>query len=444
MTESSEFTRALRRTWLQVSRSRPGGQRLSRSGVLVVMGGTATVQIVSVALSPVLSRLYSPTAFGHLAFFVSVVALVGSVSTGRYDLAILLPRSHRQSGYLVVLALGASFVSSVLLLALAVLWMQVGRGGGLLPGWAQASIPVSVFLTAAITVLQSLANRRGKYAILTKAGVIQAGANVSVSLALGLGAPTDGGLLMGFLAGQITGLAYLVAAQHHELARLRSSCSVKRLKATACRYVAFPRYSIASGLVESGAAQLPVLLFGSLFGGSALGLFSLAQRALRIPASLVSGSVGTVFRSEASASYRQTGSCRRLLVHTAMMLAALGAIPTVCLVLYAPSAFALVFGETWREAGVLGQILAPVLFLQFVASPISAVFYFAGRQRADLMIQSATLVAAALSMWVGGSISVRAAVGLYAATYMAKYILEGALSVRWSERRGHWGGASGS
>jgi len=60
--------------------------------VLVLMTGTTIAQAIPIAISPILTRLYSPEDFGVFALFVAITSVFGSVANGRYDLAIMLPK----------------------------------------------------------------------------------------------------------------------------------------------------------------------------------------------------------------------------------------------------------------------------------------------------------------------------------------------------------------
>ena len=70
----------------------------------------------------------------------------------------------------------------------------------------------------------------------------------------------------------------------------------------------------------------------------------------------------------------------------------LGLGPSLVLFAFSPTLFAWIFGESWRAAGELAQILAPLYFLNFIASPLSYVFFVSGKQKIDLVWQVALFV----------------------------------------------------
>ena len=74
--------------------------------IWTLMTGSAMSQIILVAFSPILTRLYTPEEFGILAIYMSIVGLVASAAAGRYEYAILKPKKYYESLSLLVLSMG--------------------------------------------------------------------------------------------------------------------------------------------------------------------------------------------------------------------------------------------------------------------------------------------------------------------------------------------------
>jgi O-antigen/teichoic acid export membrane protein len=107
------------------------------------------------------------------------------------------------------------------------------------------------------------------------------------------------------------------------------------------------------------------------------------------------------------------------------MLLALG------VVLVAEPLFVLAFGEPWRQAGVIAIWLMPLFTMRFVASPLSYVFYIAGKQQVDLLWQCA-LLAMTLAAFVFPS-TFETSVSFYAVGYAALYVVYIVMSYRYSK-----------
>jgi O-antigen/teichoic acid export membrane protein len=64
----------------------------SNRNILALMTGTGLAQLIPIIVSPFLSRIYSPEQFGLFALFLATVSSLSVMATGRYELAIILPR----------------------------------------------------------------------------------------------------------------------------------------------------------------------------------------------------------------------------------------------------------------------------------------------------------------------------------------------------------------
>ena len=74
-------------------------------GVSLLLGGTAGAQMLTVLAAPLLTRLYSSEDFGLLSVYTSLLALIGVVSSLRYELAIPLPEDDGEAANVAVLSL---------------------------------------------------------------------------------------------------------------------------------------------------------------------------------------------------------------------------------------------------------------------------------------------------------------------------------------------------
>src|SRR5207248_6310135 len=92
--------------------------RLSRSAfvrnVLTIMAGSVMAQAVGFALTPVISRLFSPTDFGLFGSFNAVAAVIGAVVTLEYTQSIMLPKDKRDAMLLFFVSCVATCVVALL------------------------------------------------------------------------------------------------------------------------------------------------------------------------------------------------------------------------------------------------------------------------------------------------------------------------------------------
>ena len=65
--------------------------------VLTLMTGTTIAQAIPIAISPILTRIYTPEDFGVFALYISISTIFAVIVTGRYELAIMLPKKNKDA-----------------------------------------------------------------------------------------------------------------------------------------------------------------------------------------------------------------------------------------------------------------------------------------------------------------------------------------------------------
>jgi len=84
--------------------------------VLTLMTGTTIAQAIPIAISPVLIRIYTSEDFGVFALYMSIASILSVVATGRYEMAIMLPKKDSDAINVVVLSMIISFLLVLYLL----------------------------------------------------------------------------------------------------------------------------------------------------------------------------------------------------------------------------------------------------------------------------------------------------------------------------------------
>lgn len=317
------------------------------------MTGTAFAQALPIAVSPILTRLYSPEEFGRFALYMAVAMIASVLVTGRYELAILLPRQDKDALHITALAMALSLVISAMLLLIVIFFSQpiaAFLGDTALAPWLYW-VPASTLLLGLYQSLNYWINRKAQYKRMAISRTVQSG---SAALAQ-VGTGYAGGGAIGLMGGQITGhiLATGVLGRliwKEEKSRIRT-VSTLRCMALAKKYINFPKYLILAHGFNTASGQMPVLLLSSLFNTAAAGFFTLTQRVMAAPMSLIAKALGDVFRQEASQTYAHQGQCKAIYQRTFKRLLLIAVLPFPCFFFVAPTLFAWVFGSEWRVAG---------------------------------------------------------------------------------------------
>jgi len=403
--------------------------------VLTIMTGTSIAQAIPILISPILTRIYAPADFGVFAVFSALFTILAILSTGRYELAIILPHRDEDAAHVSVLAVG---VSALLTIATLPLLLTFGRPLSLLlktqdlERWLYL-LPPMAFLTALLQVLNYWANRRKWFKTLATNRVFLSLVMVAVNLTMGWAGWGARGLILGNLIATGTAASLLLFKVFREDPRFFTSIRGHRIHEQALRYSDFPKFSILANVMNVLSNQLPVLLLNTFFNPTTSGLFFMTQRVLARPTAILSDSIQEVFKQRASRDYAELGNCADIFAKTAKKLILISLPPALILLLAGPSLFAYVFGEAWRPSGEYARILSVMLFFSFTASPLSYVFYIVQKQKYDLIWQLGLLVVTSGGIYAGHLMgSASRSILFFSLAYSCMYMIYGIMSYRLS------------
>lgn len=391
------------------------------------MTGTGLAQVIPVAISPILTRLYTPEDFGVFAFYVSLCAILAVIVTGKYELAVVVPKRSSESINLVALIILLSIFISLILLSLVFLW---GKDLAMLlehpeiQSWLYLA-PLSTMILGCYHALNFWANRRSRYKSMAVSRVVQSSAAGVSQLVAGIAKTGAAGLILGQLTGQFVSAIYLAISFPKRERSLLRCISLKRMIWVARKHNMYPKYMLPGQCMSVGATELPLLVITVFFGVGIAGFYSLAQRIMAAPLSLVANAVGDVYRQQAAEQFAKHGECRDIFVTTLRRLVFFALFPVLPVLLFGPSLFAIVFGENWRIAGEIASILSVLTFFQIVSSPLSGTVLLSNGMRMEFFWQTARLILVAVIFYISSikGLSYQYAIVAYVFVFSIMYLL---------------------
>jgi O-antigen/teichoic acid export membrane protein len=206
---------------------------------------------------------------------------------------------------------------------------------------------------------------------MTAASLGQSLTNSGVKVGAGYLLAGPFGLIVGSIAGQITGfLTFLGNFLKHDRSRIRK-INRKDMGSLAREFYRFPKYNMLHGVTNNFSGNLPVFILTSWFSSAAAGLYSFGFTMIFRPMSLVTTAFSQVFSQRMITKENQgqpiLPDVRRLLVKMLQF----SFIPFGIVAIFAPQIFAFVFGPDWETAGTYTRILIPWLYLVFLSAPFS-------------------------------------------------------------------------
>ena len=371
--------------------------------VLVLMAGTGVAQAIPIAISPILTRLYTPTEFGVFALYMAIVSIVSVVVTGRYELAIILPKKDSDAINIVILAVALSLSLSLLLLVVVVLFnddLTRLLKAPELSTWLYW-VPASTMITGIYQSLNFWSNRRMHFKRLAISRGFQSASIAATQAGTGYLELGASGLVIGQVTGHTVSSALLAHQIYAEDRKYLNKVSVTHMAAVAKKYSNFPKYMILGQLANVASSYLPLFLLSAFFGSHVVGFYSLAQRILIAPMGLIAGALGDVYRQASARQYDEEGNCRVIFVNTLIKLLFISLFFVTPFFFFGPYMFSLVFGEAWREAGEIASIISVMIIFQTMSSPLSLTVLLANMQVFDLVWQVVRLLLSFLSLYIG-------------------------------------------
>jgi lipopolysaccharide exporter len=403
----------------------------------VLLVGTSVGQVLNVAASPIIARLYAPEHLGVLGLLVSAYSVLTPLACWRYDQAIMLPARHHTAARLLQLSLliTASMVTvSFVLVLLAGRPLAVLLGRPALADWMWA-VPLLLLLAGVYQALRTWLGRMQRFGSIAAGRIARGGLGTGAQVGLGwlLGSSVVG-LVGGYWLGPVVEALVLAgAACRVPGARLRAPVMLLRLAALARRHRKFPLFAVPGNLSNYLAIEAPTLLLGALYSPTDVGLYWLSYRVLALPTALVGEAVSTVFFQRMAALRSRGRSGAALTTQVFVALFGVAVVPMALFFAVAPALFRMVFGPTWLEAADYARALVPAELMLFAAFPLTQAFVVYEKQEVGLLwnlafvlVSTGTFALGALS---GGPL---ASVQWYSLGSAAMYGLVVVMAFRWS------------
>jgi O-antigen/teichoic acid export membrane protein len=343
--------------------------------VAKVLSGTFFAQALPFALAAILARIYSVEEYGDYYSFAAIVSILGAVSSGKYELAILNPKSTKEAIALCQGAILISFtVNTFVLLILLLFSSDIAR---LINMESIAHLlwvaPIAAFSLSCSLSLSFLLNRKKAFGKLTKGKIILSLFTNFSRLGLGLAKLGTLGLMVSLIFGYISQAVFFL--KHLKINDLSIITNKGKRKQLFSDYSNFPKAMVPATLLNKSSNDLPPILIKSLFSGKVAGWYGQMTGLLKKPLAILGKAFEEVYRQKASEEIHEMGHCRPIFYSTLKKLSLFGIIPFTILFFAAPWAFSIFLGEKWLESGIYAQYFAIPLFLQFVSSPLSSTFY---------------------------------------------------------------------
>jgi len=343
--------------------------------ILTLVSGTFAAQLIAIIAQPFLRRIIPSEEFGVYAVYMSVVGIITTVITLRYDLAIVLPKKQKVAENLVVGGILISFILSILLFLPLFLmktelirWLKIPEN---YYHWFYL-LPLSIFFAGSYRILNNWLIRQKAFRKSTENKMLRRGTEAATQIALGsLGQSIA--LFLGDLLGSLANF-FIGIRQARKTKFQIEQVTVSYIKKSLIEYKKFPLYNSVPVLFNTAALLMPVILINRLFNEQITAYFDLTRQILGLTLSLVAAAVSQVYLQKLAEKKNRKQKLLPDIIKASKILGILSILGIIIIELFGEQLFSIIFGHEYFHSGVYAKILVISFGIRFIVTPQSIAF----------------------------------------------------------------------
>ena len=355
----------------------------------ILITGTLIAQLISLLLQPFLRRFFSPQIFGIYSVYLSLIGIIIVISSLRYDDAIVLPKTDKESTNVLGLALIFSFCFDLLLFIVVLI-----MGGKIItflnlpsnfPVWILYIIPLSAFLYNSYQCINYWLVRKRKFYAVSVNKLARRGAEgiSQVSFAL---IKNSNGLIYSDIVGQTVNVLTVIFQTFKNGLTFRSISLIK-LKYVFRKYKDFPKFNLIPAFMSTCSFMLPPIFINKFFSSESAGYFDLTKLLLSVPLALVATSFSSVLLQRVSEKFNNRQSFLNELRPVILVVGLISLIEILAIVFFGENLFRFIFGDTWIFSGKISKIMVWSFTFNFIVSTFTTIFVSMRKIRTYSMYQ---------------------------------------------------------
>ena len=352
--------------------------------ILKLFGSISIAQAIPFIITPILTQFFSTEEFGIYGLYITSCSILGMIAAGKYDTAIMLPKSNLDAKNILALTFMLAFIFTTICFSILNIFQNsiFNSGEYLMLKNNYIIIPITVFL---ISINQSIIvwlNRKNQYNKIANYNIVKSSSNSLSALFLGL-KNIQSGLIIGNLISLLL-VTILNSLQAYKDFK-HTKFNLQRIKKNFLYYIDFLKFSTISNLFNSLSNLGMTTIIIIFFGPKLAGLYFLAEKVVSTPISLITSSISQVYFEQASKLFHSDKKQLLKLTNTIQKNILYILFPFLFLLsLFSENLFG-ILGEQWREAGTILKYFTVLILAKNIYSPISHIGDILQEQRILLL-----------------------------------------------------------
>lgn len=374
---------------------------------LRIMTANLVVQVVAVALYPLVTRLYSPETIGALSIFLAIVGIFTTIASGRYEQAIIAERNNSHASGLILLC-------SLLILTTGIILAATERllGGEVIAQILKTPILTDyLWLVAPLVVLSALGymlsfvfNRQDKFNITACYTAVQGIIGNVLRIVFGAIGMLSSGLYWANIVGHIAGLTSViwhVPSILRQMTKQTTESKIATIIHAMQRHWRYPAFNLPHALISTISNNLPIMILALAYPTESVGFFAVCITFGYKPVNVFALSMNQALYQTASLTTNSGKSNFRHFTSFTLRTA-LVAIPIViALYFFMPYLIPALFGNEWIGSTDIMKALLPLLLLTTLSTPLNFVPLLHNKQATALAIETTSSVCRIVVLIIG-------------------------------------------
>lgn len=343
--------------------------------VFILISGSTIAVLIPVFLSPVISRLFTPSDFGIFSIYSTFVTIISAFITLRYELSVMVPRGTRNILNIFVLCIIVIFVNMIILFIIVII---IGKKN--IFGFFNASdledkiiyLFFGILLSSILQVVCYVLNRFKSYKLLSVNRVASVIISSFSKVILGYKNLGSIGLVISHLieiSFSNVNMGYRLFFKYLK----NQKFSLKKIYILGKNYIRFPLFNLPCDIVYLLASYIHIFLFLKYFTEDIVGIISFTSKVILVPLMIFASSFSHVFFQRIS-EFNDIEKLRKFYLNSLFLILLITPIVILIGYIIPITTIAEIFGNEWRE---LHKYIFPITIWvsgDFIISSIYTIF----------------------------------------------------------------------
>lgn len=355
---------------------------------------------LSIVSTPILSRIFTPEAYGEWGVFSSVAMILSSFIFFSYENAIIKTTDKRElpailwlcilsAIFVTLLTLVVFFIGSLLHIAFFIKYPSI--------------IMLVVFLIAtAFDVLSyNIANRYAKYNVMSMSNLVMGVIQPTTRILFGL-IPLSKGLIYGNIISLLFKFSYVIANIKEILkTEFIHKVSLYDIKQAAVKYKKFPVYDAPARMIEYFIGNIVIIILSIFFKLEEIGCFSMIAQLVLAPITLIGTSMSTVYFKDLADAVKENNQISEVTKRTVRVCFLMAILSSFFFALGGDRLIVLFLGHKWILAGDMSLCLTIYSLPVILSEPLLPIFKVLDKQNMRFWLNMANLVLSVGALLLG-------------------------------------------